>query len=213
MISKWIFSQYINTVELLFTLGISLVLFFKISPEAIPSWRSFLKKAKERTFTCHETKVSKPEVATVVLMIVLPLLFNWIPFTTNSYGQFGTWCWIRILNQNCTTNTAGWWEELWLWNVLFGLRFCLILLLLVATLYLLGYGIKNAKVHNYKLIEVGIIEYLLLLVFLVFASCFSPLDLCIQLLYPASLCLLAFSAISSPFIGTFNPLALLFAIH
>ena len=64
-----------------------------------------------------------------------------------------------------TTNTAGWWAELWLWNVPFG--FCLILLLLVATLYLLGYGIKNAKVHNYKLIEVGIIEYLLLLVFLV----------------------------------------------
>ena len=157
------FSQYINTVELIFVLGISLALFFKISPEVLPSWRSFLEKAKEKAF--------KSELAIVVLMIVLPLLFDWIPFTTNTYGQYATWCWIRTLDQNCTTNTAGWWENFWLWNVPFGIAFLLILILLVATLCLLGYGIKNAKVHNYKLIEVGIIEYLLLLVFLVFASC------------------------------------------
>ena len=166
------FNQYFTTVELLFALGISLALFFKISPEVIPSWRSFLKKVKEKAFTCHNTKLTKPELATVVLMIVLPLLFDWIPFTTNTYGQFGTWCWIRTLDHNCTTNTAGWWERFWLLHVPFGLAFFLILILLVATLCLqLGYGIKSAKVHNYKLIEVGIIEYLLLLAFLVFASC------------------------------------------
>ena len=163
------FSQYFNTIELLFALGISLALFFKISPEVIPSWRSF-KKAKKKAFTCHNTKLTKPEVATVVLMIVLPLLFDWIPFITNTYGQVATWCWIRKLNHNCT-NTAGWWEKFWLWDVPFGLGFFLILILLVATLCLLGYRIKSAKVHNYKLIEVGIIEYLLLLAFMVFASC------------------------------------------
>ena len=103
------FSQYFDTVELLCALGISLALFFKISPEVIPSWRSFLKKAKEKAFTCHNTKLTKPELATVIFMIVLPLLFDWIPFTTNTYGQFGTWCWIRILDQNCSTNTAGCW--------------------------------------------------------------------------------------------------------
>ena len=36
------FNQYFTTVELKFALGISLALFFKISPEVIPSWRSFL---------------------------------------------------------------------------------------------------------------------------------------------------------------------------
>ena len=118
-----------------FSLSISLALFFKISPEVIPSWRSFLKKVKEKAFTCHETKISKPEVATVVVMIVLPLLFDWIPFTTNTYGQVSTWCWIRTLDHNCT-NTAGWWERFWLWDVPFGLGFFLILILLVATLCL-----------------------------------------------------------------------------
>ena len=52
-------------------------------------------------------KISKPEVAIVASVIVLPLiLFDWIPFTTNTYGQHATWCWIRALEQNCTTNSA-----------------------------------------------------------------------------------------------------------
>ena len=69
-------------------------------------------------------KISKPEFATVALMAVIPLLFDWIPFTTNSfatnsYGQFTTWCWIHSLEQNCTTNAAGRWEQIWLWDVPF----------------------------------------------------------------------------------------------
>ena len=207
------FSQYINTVELIFVLGISLALFFKISPEVLPSWRSFLEKAKEKAFTCHKTKITKPELATVVLMAVLPLLFDWIPFTTNTYGQFGTWCWIRILDQNCTTITAGLWEQFLLWNVPFGIAFFLILILLVATLCLLGYGIKSAKVHNYKLIEVGIIEYLLLLVFLVFASCLVVSIFAFSFFARNIFVYCFIFAISYPLIGTFIPLALLFTIH
>ena len=208
------FNQYFNTLGLLFALGISLALFFKISPEVIPSWRSFLKKVKERAFTCHNTKLTKPELATVVLMVVLPLLFDWIPFTTNTYGQVSTWCWIRTLDQNCTTNTAGWWERFWLLYVPFGLAFFLTLSLLVATLCQLGYGIKSAKVHNYKLIEVGIIEYLLLLVFLVFASCLVVLFFAVRFFVPQNIFVYCFIfAISTPLIGTFIPLALLFTIH
>ena len=165
------FSQYFGIVQLIFVLGISLALFFKISPQVILSWRSFFRKAK-KAFTCHNTcygmKISKPEVATVVLMIVFPLLFDWIPFATNSYGPFATWCWIRILEQNCTTNAAGMWEQIWLWDVPFGIAAVLTLILLIGSLCLLGYGIKNAKVYNYKLLEVGIIDYLLFLFFLVF---------------------------------------------
>ena len=207
------FSQYINTVELIFVLGISLALFFKISPEVLPSWRSFLEKAKEKAFICHKTKISKPELATVVFMIVFPLLFDWIPFTTNTYGQYATWCWIRILDQNCIKNTAGLWERILLWDVPFGIAFFLTLLLLVATLCLLGYGIKSAKVHSYKLIEVGIIEYLLLLVFMVFASCLVFLIFALSSSIQHRFVFCFILAISTPLIGTFIPLALLFAIH
>ena len=207
------FSQYINTVELIFALGISVALFFKISLAVLPSWRSFLEKAKEKAFTCHDTKISKSELATVVLMVVLPLLFDWIPFTTNTYGQYATWCQIRILEQNCTTNTAGWWEKFWLSNVPFGIASFVILILLVVTLCLLGYGIKSAKVHNHKLIEVGIIEYLLLLVFLVFASCLFFLTFAFNFFIQHHFVYWLLLATSTPFIGTFSPLALLFTIH
>ena len=207
------FSQYINTVELLFALGISVALFFKISLAVIPSWRSFLEKAKEKAFTCHNTKLTKPEVATVIFMIVLPLLFDWIPFTTNTYGQYATWCWIRILDQNCTTNTAGWWEQIWLLHVPFGIASFVILVLFVGSLCQLGYGIKSAKVHNYKLIEVGIIEYLLLLAFMVFASCLFFLTFAFSFFIRQRFVYWLFLTISTPLIGTFIPLALLFAIH
>ena len=91
--------------------------------------------------------------------------------------------------------------------------FFLTLILLVATLCLLGYGIKNAKVHNYKLIEVGIIEYLLLLVFMVFASCLVVLNFAFAFVAQIIFVFCFIFAISTPLIGTFNPQALLFAIH
>ena len=95
-----------------------------------------------------------------------------------------------------------------IWNCNF-----LILILLVATLCLLGYGIKSAKVHNYKLIEVGIIEYLLLLVFLVFASCLVVSIFAFSFFAQDIFVYCFIFAISTPLIGTFIPLALLFTIH
>ena len=76
-----------------------------------------------------------------------------------------------------------------------------------------GIRSRNAKVHSYKLIEVGIIEYLLLLVFLVFASCLLFLMFAFSFFIQHRFVYWIFSAISTPFIGTFNPLALVFAIH
>ena len=161
------FNQYFQTVECLLILGISVALFFKIGEKLFPSWRLFhcCKKAKEKMFTRHDMKISKQEVAIVASVIVLPLLFDWIPFTTNSYGQFATWCWIRSLEQNCTTDSAGRWEQIWLWHVPFGITSLVILVLFVGSLCQLGYGIKNAKVHG--LIQVGTVDYLLFLTFLV----------------------------------------------
>ena len=89
------FSQYFGTVELLFVLGISLALFFKIGRKVLPSWRlidEYYVKASRNTFTCHGEKVSKLEVTIFALLIALPLLFDWIPFTTKSYGQYAAWC-------------------------------------------------------------------------------------------------------------------------
>ena len=83
------------------------------------------------------------------------------------------------------------------------------------TLCLLGYGIKNAKVQNFKLIEVCIIDYLLLLVILVFVFCLVFLTFAFSIFTynQHRFVYWVFSAITSPLIGTFIPLALLVAIH
>ena len=145
-------------------------MFFKIGRKVLPSWRSideYYQKANRNTFTCNGKKISILEVTVLALFIALPFLFHWIPFTTKSYGQYATWCWIR---QNCTTNvtTTEMWEQIWLWHVPYGIVSFVILVLFVGSLCQLGYGLKNAKVH--KLIDVGIVDYLLFLGFLVFLS-------------------------------------------
>ena len=57
------------------------------------------------TFTLLMTAVFHKNVARleglyVVLIFVFPFTFNWIPFINNSYGRYGSWCWIRNLNYN-----------------------------------------------------------------------------------------------------------------
>ena len=210
------FTQYFASVELLLVLGISVALFFRIGEKLFPSWRLFdyCKKAKEKIFTRHNMKISKPEVAIVASVIVLPLLLDWIPFTTNSYGQHATWCWIRILEKNCSTNSAGQWEEIWLWDVPFGIVSFMILVLFVGSLCQLGYGIKNAKVH--RLIQVGAVDYLLFLTFLVFTSLLyaiavTPDTFTLSEGHPFIFWI--FAAVSFSLIGTFASLGLLVGIY
>ena len=209
------FSQYFETVTFLLILGISLALFFKIGEKVFPSWKLFLycKKAKEKIFTRHDMKISKPEVAIFASVIVFPLLFDWIPFTTNTYGQFATWCWIHSLEENCTTNSAGHWEQIWLAHVPFGIVSFVILVLFVGSLCQLGYGIKNAKVH--RLIQVGTVDYLLfltLLVFMIFLYAIGELvDTFTYTQHHFNFWIL--SAVNFPLAGTFATIALLVAIY
>ena len=60
------------------------------------------------TFTLLMTVVFRKNMARleglfIVLIFVLPLTFNWIPFINNAYGREGPWCSIRNLNfDDCT---------------------------------------------------------------------------------------------------------------
>ena len=210
------FGQYFQSVEFLLVLGLSVALFFKIGEKLFPSWRLFhcCKKVKEKMFTCHDMKISKLEVAILASVIVLPLLFDWIPFTTNSYGQYATWCWFHSLEQNCTTNPAGLWEQIWLWDVPFGIAFFVILVLFVGSLCQLGYGVKTAKVH--RLVQVGIVDYLLFLTFLVFDTILFAIA---AIAYMSTLgkghhfIFWILTAMTYPLIGAFAPLGLLVAIY
>ena len=55
----------------------------------------------------------------IVLIVFLPLTFNWIPFIDNTYGRAGAWCWIRNQNyeDNCTEHKFGIVLQLALWYI------------------------------------------------------------------------------------------------
>ena len=210
------FGTYFGTVVAFLSLGISVALFFRIGEKIFPSWRLFhySKKVKEKMFTRHDMKISKQEVAIVASVIVLPLLFDWIPFTTNSYGQYATWCWIHSLEQNCTTNPAGQWEQIWLSYFPFGILSFVIFVLFVGSLCQLGYGVKTAKVH--RLVQVGIVDYLLFLTFLVFDNILFATA---AIAYISTLgkghhfIFWLLTAVAIPLLGTFASLGLLVAIY
>jgi len=205
------FNQCFASVLLLFVLEISLIMFFKIMWKAIPSWRLLhnVRKAQRNTFTCCGWKINKLEVLNLVALAFLPLVINWIPFATNSYGQFGAWCWIIYLNEDCSTHVTGLWELIWLWYALSGAAAFLVLVLFIASLCVLGYAAKNAKAH--KWIKVSIIDYVLGLALLFF----------LYFLYVVGLASFGFgrfnswmiSAIGVPLTVTFIPLALLVTIQ
>ena len=83
------FVQYFACVHVVFILEIDLVLFLKVC-EVSTSWKC---QAKGRaTFTCYSWKINKLDTVLFVSVFCIPLLFDWIPFTTDSYGAVGPWC-------------------------------------------------------------------------------------------------------------------------
>lgn len=54
---------------------------------------------RENAFGCYSQK--RLEVAGIVLTLLFPLLFVWIPFVTDNYGVAGAWCWISIPRNRC----------------------------------------------------------------------------------------------------------------
>ena len=209
------FNQYLSIVLVLSLLEIILILFFKINGKLISSWRSFYKlvKAKGNKSIYHGNgwKINRMEVLNLALILVLPLVFDWIPFTTNSYGQSGPWCWIIIVDQDCSRHMAGFWEQIWLWHVPFAVATFLVLVLYIASLCVLGYGVKHTEA--YKWIKVGILDYVLLLTFLFFALLVALVEIGRFAFDQLRVDFWVVVATVVPLIATLNPLALLVAIH
>ncbi len=49
----------------------------------------------------YRANSKRHEIAGLVISLVLPLTFDWLPFIHNIYGLAGPWCWIRISNKDC----------------------------------------------------------------------------------------------------------------
>ena len=202
------FDQYLASVQLLFTLGIIVALFFEVL-YLTTSLKHISEKTKECTFTFCGWRINKLEFVLFTSMFVLPLFFDWIPFSTDSYGPYGLWCWIRMIETDCSTHVAGMWQKIWLLDVPAGLVALLAVVVFTASLCLLGYGTKNAGVEKLVLIEVGITESIFFLTILVVVlSQWS-----VEVTAKSSYTFWMIFAIYPPLMFTFIPLALLIAIQ
>ena len=155
--------QYSWSVQLLFMLGVSLLLFSKIL-EASP-WKpayvtALQERVKGKTFTCHGRTISK-EVSFLIAAFVIPFLLDLIPFTTNSYGHFGPLCWIRDIETDCSTHIPGLAQQIILLIVPFAILAVLTFGLFSVSVYLLHSEIKNARVQAVGIIDtISFIAYL-----------------------------------------------------
>ena len=43
----------------------------------------------------------KHELTGILVSVLFPLSFNWVPFVQHMYGLAGVWCWIRLTNGDC----------------------------------------------------------------------------------------------------------------
>ena len=186
----------------MFIQEINLVLFLRVC-EVTTSW----KCQATGTFTCCCWKINKLDTVLFVSVICIPLLFDWIPFTTGSYGSVGAWCWIRGHENNCSVHNAGLLQQLLLQDVPVLISGPLTLGLLIICLCLLGYAIKTGK--DKKLNKVGIADSILSLV-LMFALYLLSTIFVIQF---ERFTIWMVRAIFGPLLTTLITLALLIAIH
>ena len=138
-------NQYLGSVQLLFTLGISFIIFFKTicksNTEEEEGCCGALRKCCCSECCCGGcccgVKIGEVVFWPVVFIVCL---IDLIPFNKNSYGPAGPWCWIRNIEEDCTENTAGLDEQIVLWTVPFGLVALAILVLVITVLCLLCYA-------------------------------------------------------------------------
>ena len=194
-------NQYLESVEFLFMLAISLVLFLKLC-EVTTSWKCHYSKA---TFTCCGRKINKLETVLFASLFCFPLLFDWIPFSTDSYGAFGAWCWIRKFENNCSIHQDGLNEQIAVANVPLGFILVVTLEIFIESLFLLGYAFKNSEKPNKVRITKSVfflIAFMLVLYVVEMASYFV-------LIAPYWIPI----AVSIPLTETLTPLVLLVAVH
>ena len=75
--------EYSQCVKLMFTLCLTFHLF---------------------CFSVFHISLNRLELAHITVSIIIPLLFTWVPFVDDMYGQAGAWCWIKNWKNNTSDN-------------------------------------------------------------------------------------------------------------
>ena len=101
-------------------------------------------------FAVFHKNLKRLEVAYVSFSVCIPLLMAVIPFTTNSYGQAGAWCWIQNWKNNCPLDIAinG---EIEQFVLLYGVAFIILVVVAIAVVVMLTVLIYRVYCRHDKL--------------------------------------------------------------
>ena len=197
-------TQYFGTVQLLFTLWVSLTFFFEVC-EATQRPRCVNIDEDSRCCGCKKKMVL--EVGLCFVMIAIPLI-NAILFIPDSNGSIGPWCWIQSLKENCSKDiSVPHTLQKVLWNVPYGLVALLTLVLFIVALCLLRRTTRRCNL--------GLTNSIAIFVFLILtnAMCILELTTCITLKFRCHHDTWLAYAVSAPLGQMGIPLALLVAVH
>ena len=144
--------QYTGSVQLFFVVGVSghfvyhsFDIFFSISNKGL--------SPKQKVVL---------ETLLVVVSLVGPALYVWIPFIAVPYGETGPWCWIRTLNRQCHDIKGSFWEQMGIWYIPFGITAVFSLFAII--LFLLSVRYRFIKIRKHRGQKKG--EAIVLIVFL-----------------------------------------------
>lgn len=174
------FDQYTGSVQLLLTLGIAVKLFhkvFSVCPQR--------QKGLTITKGCLSHHHSLLEGLFVIACFVLPCMVIWFPFTIDGpggYGVEGAWCWIEVLESDCTINNEGFLEQMFLWYIPYAAVSLLSLFSIAAIVGFLIYICLRHYNKNRKKVMVAIMDMLLLMPFLVAFCCVCFVEISIVVL-------------------------------
>ena len=101
--------QYTGTVQLFFTVGVAAYFVYH-------SLKFFCKQSN--TNMVFKRRVW--EILLVVVSVVVPALYVWVPFKAVPYGEIGPWCYIRTLDRQCHRLKGAFWEQMGIWYIPFG---------------------------------------------------------------------------------------------
>ena len=77
----------------------------------------------------------------IALIFGVPLLFNWIPFINESYGEAGAWCWIRNKDEDCQNFGNS------LRFILWYIPLYVVLVILIAVYIVILYRVRKLQQH------------------------------------------------------------------
>ena len=153
--------EYTGSVQLLYTLEITLLLFYKVSDK--------LYHIRERLH-CRKPQSCRRLCKQAILFFIpwtVPILFDVIPFFNIPYSETGPWCGIRTLNDNCSEIRSGLWEQLGIWYIPFGLVGVISLGFIIFMTIVLSIWICKFESQRIRGLKTILAETLLLMGFLV----------------------------------------------